>query len=64
MAYVNDTKPTGSYTQDTKPTLPTGAATQGVPIGLLLCLTYASTLTPYTNDSEASVASYTLDIKP
>lgn len=61
MAYSNDTKPSGSYTSDTKAI---SGVVVGNPIGLLLALTFAADTQFYSFDSEPSAVSYTNDSKP
>ncbi len=63
MSYTNDSKPTDSYTGDTKPSV-SGVMVLGQPIatGFFMFLTYPQTQ-GYSNDS-LTTDSYTNDIKP
>ncbi len=67
MPYTNDTKPTSSFSNDTKPSLASAMNVIGNPIGLLLALTYAVVNygpgEEYTNDTEPT-SSYSNDTKP
>ncbi len=60
--YSNDTKPSGTFSSDTKP-LPEGGISIGNPIGLLLSLTYSVAIEGFDYDSIPSGA-YSNDSKP
>lgn len=67
-SYTNRTKPSTSYTNRTKPTITTVTGLIGVPIGMLMALTYAGTSTVvaspvYTNRTKPTT-SYTNRTKP
>lgn len=65
---INDIKPSsGTFTKDTKPVATIGSIlTVGNPIGLLLALTYASTIISdgYINDIKPNSGTFINDNKP
>lgn len=63
MSYTNDTKPTSSFSADTKPAN-TAMSGGGVPIGLLLALTYAGGATSIYANSTKPSSIFSLDLKP